>query len=198
MAKSAPPKKTQLRILKVRRSRKAITIHWKNGDDLHDITSRDNPLPAFLKSLDALPPLVCQIVALPEAYTENMRVNGLTFTDGENEQVTIVAAKSLSDANGPFNIATPLRFMDLPEKEGSYSPALTEKQVALIDEVVEQAKAYVLGKRAQGQLALDETQAEEGEEGEGDGKVVKLDPAQSTLPLPEGDKGQPAKKKNRK
>jgi hypothetical protein len=191
MAKSAPPKRTQLRILKVRRSRRSITIDYKNGDEQHTITSRDNPLPSFGKALDALPPLVCELLGLPASYVENMKSNGLTFTDGENEQVTIIAAKSLSDANSPFNIATPLRFLDLPKKEGSFTPALTDKQVDLVREVEEQAKEYVRGNRAQGQIVF------EGEDEEDEPETPAADPAQSTLPLPEGDTGKPARRAKR-
>jgi hypothetical protein len=193
MAKSAHPKRTQLRILKVRRSRRSITIDYKNGDEQHTITSRDNPLPSFGKALDALPPLVCELLGLPASYVENMKSNGLTFTDGDNEQVTIIAAKSLADANSPFNIATPLRFLDLPKKEGSYTPALTDKQVDLVREVEEQAKEYVRGNRAQGQIVF------EGDEEDGDESETPAPdtPGQSTLPLPEGDTGKPAKKKTR-
>lgn len=179
MPKKSPP--TSLTILKVRRTRKAISIHYRNGDEDHDITSRDNPLPAFGKALDALPPLVCELLALPAGYVENMKATGLTISDGSgNEQVTIVAQKSLPDSNGPFNIATPLRLMDLPEAEGSYSPPLTDKQVALVDEVIEQAKAYVLGNRAQGQIVFEDGDDDE----DGDGKEEPENGEQLPFPAP--------------
>jgi hypothetical protein len=147
------PKATPLTILKVRRTRKHVVIRYRNGNDTHNIECSDMPLPAFDNAIAALAPLVCELIKVPASYVENMRAVGLTITDGSgNEQVTIIAAKSLDDANGPLNIATPLRLMDLPEAEGSYSQPLGANQVALIDEVVEQAKAYVLGERAQGQI----------------------------------------------
>lgn len=146
------PKATPLTILKVRRTRKHVVIEYRNGDEDHKLKSRDNPLPAFDNAIAALAPLVCQLIKVPATYVENMRAVGITIADGGNEQVTVIAAKSLDDAQGPFNIATPLRLMDLPEAEGSYTPPLDAKQVALIDEVVEQAKAYILGNRAQGQI----------------------------------------------
>src|SRR4051812_44477572 len=130
MPKEAPK---NIRIQKVRRTRKSIAIDYKLGDEDHSLTSHDMPLPAFLSALDALPPLVCDLLELPAGYVKDMKAGGITLTDGENQQVTIVAAKSLEDFNSPFNIATPLRFMDLPEKEGTFSPKLSDKQVALID-----------------------------------------------------------------
>jgi hypothetical protein len=190
---SRKPKPTSLTILKVRRTRKAISIHYRNGDEDHELTSRDNPLPAFLKAIDALPPLVCELLHLPATYVSDMKASGLTISDGSgNEQVTIVAQKSLPDSNGPFNIATPLRLMDLPEAEGSYSPPLTDKQVALVDEVIEQAKAYVLGERAQGQIKFEGQDDEE----DGEAKETKEDPKQGKLiELPPGNMGKPAKKR---
>src|SRR5690606_7626171 len=76
---------------------------------------------------------------------------------------TITGKKDLPDAHAPFNIATPLRFLEHPETEGSYSPPLTEDQVALVEEVIDEAKKYVKGARAQWQLPLDSTD----DEGEG-------------------------------
>jgi hypothetical protein len=175
------PKATPLTILKVRRTRKHVVIHYRNGDEDHEIKSRDNPLPAFDQAIAALAPLVCQLVNLPASYVENMRASGITITDGSgNEQVTVVAAKSLDDANGPFNIATPLRLMDLPEAEGSYSPPLGADQVALIDEVVEQAKQYILGNRAQGQIEWKDDKKGDVDETDDDaqGELVEMNEAE--------------------
>lgn len=161
------PKATPLTILKVRRTRKHVAISYRNGEETHDIKSRDNPMPAFDKAIAALAPLVCELIQVPTTYVENMRAVGITISDGSgNEQVTVIAAKSLPDSNGPLNIATPLRLMDLPEAEGSYSPPLTQKQVALVDEVVEQAKEYVRGNRAQGQIEFKEEDGDADEDDE--------------------------------
>jgi len=143
-------------VSKVRRARKYIVMSYRKGDEDHgNVRFPENPLPAFDGALTALGPLVCKLLALPESYTENLKVTGLTIADagGTNEQVTIVAQKSLPDANGPFNIATPLRLLDTPADEGSYSPPLSEADANLVQEVIEQAKAYVLGERAQGTIA---------------------------------------------
>lgn len=160
---SATSRPTSLTILKVRRTRKHIVISYRNGDEEHpNVKYRENPMPAFDAAIGALAPLVCQLLNLPETYVENMKATGLTLTDASgNEQVTIVAQKSLQDFNGPFNIATPLRLMELPEADGSYSPPLTDAQRALVDEVVEQAKAYVLGERAQGTIKFEKEEADE-------------------------------------
>jgi len=164
----AAPKATPLTILKVRRTRKHVLISYRNGHEEHpNFKSSDMPLPAFDQAISALAPLVCELLHLPEKYVENMRAIGVTIADGSgNEMVTVIAQKSLDDANGPFNIATPLRLMETPTVEGSYSPPLTSKQADLVDEVIEQAKQYILGNRAQGQIEFkgEEDEAEEDED----------------------------------
>lgn len=152
-------KTTSLRIIKVRRTRKSIKIHYRNGDEEHEITSRDMPLPSFVAALDSLQPVVLAICGLPAEYAENLVVSGFTLTD--KGMVTFQAKKSLPEASGPFNIATPLRFMDHPEEEGTYTPALDAQSVELIEEAEEQAKAYIKGDRAQGQLPLPDGEDEE-------------------------------------
>lgn len=160
---------SSLTILKVRRTRKHIVIGYRNGvDEYPGVKFRENPMPAFDAAIAALTPLVCELLLLPQTYTENMKATGLTIADPDgNEQVCVVAQKSLPDAAGPFNIATPLRFVNAPQTEGSFTPALSANQVALIDEVIEQAKAYVRGERAQGIIKFegDEGEDEDGDEG---------------------------------
>lgn len=175
------PKATPLTILKVRRTRKHVAIEYRNGDEDHKLKSRDKPLPAFDNAIAALAPLVCELLHLPKTYVENMRAVGVTITDGSgNEQVMLIASKSLDDAQGPFNIATPLRLMDLPEAEGSYTPPLGANQVALIDEVVEQAKQYILGNRAQGQIEFEKEDADdESEDDPNQGELVEMTGAAS-------------------
>jgi hypothetical protein len=191
MAKTPP---TALTILKVRRTRKHVVIHYRNGENDHNIKCRDNPLPAFDKAVSALAPLVIELLHLPSAYIENLKATGITISDASgNDQVCVVAQKSLVDAAAPFNICTPLRLMDLPEKPGSVStPPLTDAQVELVDEVVEQAKAYIKGDRAQGQIAFDD-----GEKGADDGSG-EVAPAGEELPFPGGSTGTPAKKTKKK
>lgn len=176
-------KSPSLTILKVRRTRKHVLISYRNGDEDHLLKSRDNPLPAFDQAITALAPLVCELVHLPEKYVENMRAVGVTVSDASgNDMVTVIAQKSLDDANGPFTIATPLRLMDTPTEEGSYSPPLSAKQAALINEVVEQAKEYIRGNRAQGQIQLndDDDGSEDGEESDPNSGQTEMDEVAAT------------------
>jgi len=178
-AKPRKPAAQPLRITRVKRTRQNISIAWKVGEDKFDITSRDNPLPSFAKALDALAPVVCAICGLPDGYKDGLTANGAYISAVAGvDAVALVASKQLPDNNRPFNISTPLRLMSAPETEGAANPPLLEKQIAAIQEVLDEAKKYVKGDRAQGQIALE---AEEGEEAE-DPKQGKL------LPDAEGKK----------
>lgn len=186
-----PKKPTSIRITKVRVTRKQIFISYHNGDEELTIKSRDNPLPSFTKAVTELVPLILAICHLPPAYGENMRATGFTLTD--KGMVTLQAAKSFDDAGSPLNIATPLRFLELPSEEGSYTPPLTEKQADLVVTVEEEAKDYVLGKRAQGQIVFD---GDDDDDAEDDDKEDA--PGQAVIPLPDQNKGKAVKPKKAK
>lgn len=156
-----------MRIKKVRLKQRAVVIEYASEKETHTLTSRDNPLPSFMKAVENLKPLVLSILHLPTEYGENLTPTGLTMADKqETELVTIMAKKKLVDSHSPFNIATPLRFLAHPEEEGSYSPALDDKDVAAVMEVLEEAKKYVAGERAQGQFPLASPDGGDEEEGE--------------------------------
>ena len=165
------PAAQPLRITRVKRTRQNISIAWKVGEDEFDLTSRDNPLPSFAKALDALAPVVCAICGLPDGYKEGLTANGAYISAVAGvDAVTLVASKQLPDNNRPFNISTPLRLMSAPETEGAANPPLLEKQISAIQEVLDEAKRYVKGDRAQGQIQFE---PEEGGEAE-DAKQGKL------------------------
>jgi hypothetical protein len=162
-----------MEIYKIRRKRTAVVIDYTNEGEQHSVTSTDRPLQSFDDALNALAPLVVEILHLPKSYlgTESkeekgkllnpLTVSGITIAQKQEVRlVTLVAKKDLPDAHSPLNIATPLRFLEHPEEEGSYSPALTDKQGALIEELIEEAKKYAKGERAQGTLPLESDEDE--------------------------------------
>jgi hypothetical protein len=162
-------------ITSVRIKRRAVVIDYKNEGETHSVTSRDNPLPSFVKAVEALAPLVLDICHLPSDYTHGLKPTGLTLVEKqETQMVVVVAQKELTDCNSPFNISTPVRFLSVPKEEGSYSPPLKDTQVALVDAVISEAKKYVKGDRAQGQLPLEPEAAgdddHDGEDGDGEGE----------------------------
>jgi hypothetical protein len=155
-------------IKSVRLKRRAVVISYENEGEEHSVISRDIPLPSFIKAVEALAPLVLDICHLPTDYIHGLKPTGLTLVDKQETQLVLVTAqKELTDCNSPFNIATPVRFLSLPKEEGSYSPPLKDAQVALVEKVISEAKKYVKGDRAQGQLPLEPVQDTKGDGEEG-------------------------------
>jgi hypothetical protein len=193
MAKT--PAAKAIDIKSVQRTRKTICIHWAQGDGTFDLDERDNPLPSFPKAFDALTPLVATILHLPAAWAaENLRVIGLIMGEqGGAQTVSLVCRKSLSDASKEFPFKTPPRLLSHPTEPGSYTPPLTEADAGLVDEAVEQAKLYVRGDRAQGQIAFEDDKGAD----DGSGDVEPKGDATAPLPFaPEkAEEPKPAKQK---
>lgn len=162
-----------LNIRKIRRSAKKLSFTYLNGEEEHSASYKDNPLPSFGPSLDALAPLVCELCELPKDYTAGLTVSGLTLCEsGKVECVTIIAKKEIAGNSRPFNIATPLIPIDQPEEgEGSH---LTIAQAILVETAVEEARKYIRGERSQGQMKLTpeaETEVVDEDEPEADNMI---------------------------
>lgn len=171
MAKSGPTKEKPkaITIHVVKRTRRFIFIAYDKGDEVLTVRSNENPLPAFIQALEALGPLVGIICHLPKEYTAvNLRVQAVTLdTQGGARTVSITAQKSLDDAGKALKLVTPPRLLEHPTEEGSYTPPLEKDALGLVEELIEQAKEYVKGNRAQGTIPLDDEDdgEEDGDEG---------------------------------
>jgi hypothetical protein len=165
---SAPTPKPELAIdiHTIKRTRKRIEINWTQGEAKFGLKERDNPLQSFNLALDALAPLVSTICHLPDDYAKtNLRVVGVVMSEqGGTEMVSIIARKGLDDASKEFLFTTPARLLAHPTEPGSYTPPLSNAEAAAVFEVLEQAKLYIRGERAQGQIAFEGDDDEEGEE----------------------------------
>lgn len=166
-------------ITNIKLSRTNVHIEHTNEGDTYKYDSPDKPLPSFYKAMDALVPLVLDTLQLPKSYAGKkpkaedkepgypLTVSGFTIhMKGESRLVCIQASKVI-DTPSPFNITVPNRYMDAPTKEGSSSIPYSDKHVALIEDVIEEAKKYLKGERAQGTLPLEteEEAAAEPEDG---------------------------------
>ena len=146
-----------------------MLIEWETPEGEQSLSCRDVPLPSFITAVENLAPVVLEILHLPSDYIHGLKPTGVTVSNKQEvDLVTIVATKELTDCNSPFNISTPLRFLECPKEEGSYSPPLNDKQVAAVEQVLLEAKGYVQGHRAQGQLPLDVSPDTAGESEAGD------------------------------
>lgn len=155
-------------IRKVKLTRKSVFIAYTKlidgMEEYLDLESRDNPLPSFANSVAALASLVCTIIEAPPAYTKDLRILGVTMgNQGDADNVSILAQKSLSEAAKAFKIVTPPRLLMHPTEPGTYTPPLTKSDAALIYDVLSEAKAYLNGERAQGQLTLEKDEEAEEE-----------------------------------
>jgi hypothetical protein len=151
-----PEKPKEIEIVSVKRTRRSIVIHWRQGDGDFKLDERDNPLPSFGLAIDALTPLVATICHFPKSYSDDgLRVSGFDLgSKGGATSIVIRAKKDLDDSSKEFGFVTPERLLEQPSEEGSYSPPLGVEAAALIAECIAEAKAYVKGDRAQGQIEL--------------------------------------------
>ena len=174
-------------IKKINLRRKTLAISYtKGGTASFAIDEPDNPIPEFGKAFDGLLFLVPIILHLPENWTENCRVTGLVMdTLGGAPTVSLIGKKSLDDAGKEFVFRTPPRLMCHPTEEGAYTPPLTLAQAALVEEAIEQAKQYIWGNRAQGEIVFEDPKSANAEPVEG-----------NELPLEEQEK--PKKRRSKK
>ncbi len=170
-----PEKPKVIQILSVKRTRKKIMIRWQQGDSIFNLDEPDNPLPEFNAAFDALPSVVGTICHLGSEYCEKgMRCVKMDVGEkGGTNTVALHVRKDIDDAAKEFSFKTPERLLAHPTEPGKYTPPLPPSDAALVEDMIEQAKQYVWGNRAQGVLGL-EDEADEDEDGDGEGDEPKL------------------------
>lgn len=170
-------KPKSISIIEVKRTRRFISIHYKKGDEDFKIRSNENPLASFVKSLDALVPIVIAVCEVPANWDTNLRVSGFSVSDMRDAQTVCVRAiKSVTLSGAVLEIDTPAALLGTPKTEGAVTQPLDKAQIGLVEDAIEEAKRYVKGERAQGTLTLD-ADAEDDEEDNGTG----TEPAQGEL-----------------
>lgn len=151
-------KSLEIRVLKVKRTRKTIEMSWKQGVGGFALAERDNPLPSFNAAVDALAPLVATICHLPTEYVQGgCRVVGFTIEEQAGaDAVSILVKKQILDAPKEFAFKTPARLLAHPSEPGTYSPPLSVADAAVVYTAIDEAKRYIRGERAQGLISFDE------------------------------------------
>lgn len=154
-------KKTEEAIVirSVRFDGRSIAAKWEQNGDTYGVTFHENPLPSFIKALEALPPHVADLCDLPDRDIEKIEAIGITIAalGDENSQAVIVAKKKVRKGKRVFNITTPLLPMyAAKEAEKKGSDCMTEEQARAIMKVASEMRKYIRGERAQGRLALEE------------------------------------------
>ena len=166
-APAAPEKPRSIQITSVKRTRKTIEIGWTQGDASFDLSERDNPLPSFGAALDALLPVVVAVLHLPDDYADKLSVAG--FNIGEQSDARTVSFRvevTFDDASKTLKFTTPARLLAHPVTPGVYTPPLRLEFVGRVEEAVEQARQYIIGERAQGQIELPQGDDENGDDGD--------------------------------
>lgn len=213
MAKRSGPQKEKpkaIDIVEVRRTRRFIRIHYRQGDEDFRLRSNENPLPEFNHALDALAPLACEIVEAPEGWVTNLKVNGLKLGALRDARTaSVIVQKGIGLSGKVLNVTTPPALLSTPQTEGAVTQPLSTVQASLVGEAEEQAKRYVKGERAQGTLDIDEDE-EDGDDSESATPEPELPlaapdmahnrkrTAGEEVPFPGGSSGKPAKKRRSK
>ena len=134
------------------------TVDRKDGgeSDEYSVVSGDKPLPSFTDALQALSMAVADICELNREASSCIDVRGVTFTwKSDIMWACITGLKSLKTTNSPLVLNTP----HLPESAYSGnpddgSPCLPRAAAQLLYSVLEEAKRYLNGDRAQATLPL--------------------------------------------
>jgi len=166
-----------IQIKSVKRGRKSIEIAWTQVDSGFKLNERDNPLPSFGAALDALVPVVIAVLHLPRDWESADALSIVGFTIGEQSGATTISIKAsvnLSDAAKLFTFTTPPRLLAHPVTPGVYTPPLEMGHVTRVEEAIEQARLYIIGERAQGQIELPEGDDEDSEAEDDGGEQLPL------------------------
>lgn len=145
-----------MRFTKVRYRNGETTLNWLDEEadaskHKHEVTSTEDPEPEFRSGLGALAPHVAALLGLPKSQSEHLEVAGISLRYGEDDRygVVVTCIKELEDGDSPWVINTPHRkSRDVDDER----PALSEEFEAAIDQVLDMARGFVEGKRAQGEL----------------------------------------------
>lgn len=129
----------------------------------HHLNSYDTPAPELPKALSAFVPIVLDLLELPQAYRDDLRVTGLSINEEGDERsgLVVTCQKKIAQANSPLILNTPhLREPVAPTEHGAVgfftngmSEAIDKAQVAAID--------YYRGKRAQTEIFEDSVSSKE-------------------------------------
>lgn len=146
-------------VTSVRFNGRSLKATWDQGGDPCSRTFHDNPLPSFIKALDALKAHVCTLCELPANQEEKIIVKGVTIAalGDDNQQAVIVASKKLKRAKRVMNFSTPLLAMWAPkDKDADPGDRMDDDTAKAIAKLETETKKYICGERAQGKLALEE------------------------------------------
>jgi hypothetical protein len=159
--------KGPMRITKVKYSKSRVLVQYQveregSEPDEYSMECADAPHPDFEKALQALAPHAILWCELPEALVKRSRISGVSLSWNHDEDGDVVmgavvtALVTLVRCQSPLVLNTPHK-PERPYSDGdpnAVTYCLTADCIAAIGKVLEEAEAYLDGKRAQGSLPL--------------------------------------------
>lgn len=150
-------------IRKIKVDTTRITIDWEidNGDgrapDEYHLKCADVARPEFYKALAAIRQDVIELLELPPAWLDDIKVKGAAFsyTKKGTKGVVITATRELKHSSSPMNLNTPYVPYDSQNPDKFVIPYFTEER---LNKLEEEAERHIDGNRAQGSL-FDEPKA---------------------------------------
>ena len=127
----------------------------KGGADEFSFSCIEESKSSFIEALHDLNQDVLEMCELPNDYLGRLQVSGVSFSyGGENETMgaVIIASMILQKSNTNLNLNTPHKTEDFYGETGDERQLLNPTCVSRLNRLVEEAKDYVKGIRAQGNL----------------------------------------------
>ena len=128
-------------ITKVKYDGERVEIHYgvKDSRCQLKLVSTDAPTAEFLQALQAFDAAVLEVLELPDTYARGLTIRGVSISYDEDgdPKCTVTAAKAITASDAPASFNTP---------HGS----LFANDLALLNELMEQARLYIDGQRRQG------------------------------------------------
>ena len=152
-----------MKIKQVTRKANRTTIVYlkRNTNDNFDeysLSCEDAPAPSFDKKLQALAPDLLEICELPGSCGKGLRIQGVKFSySGENDVMgaTITGIRKLQKSNGVLVLNTPHKPSATPQGRHEGANVLAFPCVQRLEALIVEAKQYLRGERAQGELLTD-------------------------------------------
>lgn len=154
---------TDSRIKKVKFDGDALEVHLEGTDDDTErkttVRSLGSIHPDLRIALQALEPHVRDILVLPDYWcSSSLRVTGVSFSHSEKTEVegaVITCQADLTTCQSPFCFNTPHLPFEQYADEGD-QPTMPVDAIEALETLKVEVRAYLDGKRAQGELAFGE------------------------------------------
>lgn len=129
----------------------------KNFEDEYTVRCTEKPRPEFIKSMAALAEYVVLICELPSEYVKRIDVKSVSLNYGgpdETKGATITASMMLKNSNAPLNINTPNKAFEMynSDADPDEKVLMPVECIDAIEELESEARKYIAGHRAQGNL----------------------------------------------